>query len=318
VLAAAPGSSAAAAAPTRGPELVAPGVVSTVDDEFGFVIAPGGGRALFVKRTPTTNSRPRLVVCEVRRTGSGWGAPRVAAFSGRDDDFGLAFAPDGSLYFTSNRPHAGAAAAAGDYDLWVVAPAGDGWGAPRWLGPPIDTPGFEGCPSLAADGTLYFASDRPGGKGNLDLYRARPAGASFAEPENLTEVNTAGSENQPAISPAQDLLVFTGTRRPDALTGGGAPYPRPDLYLARADSGAFRRTVHLEPPINTTAAESNASFSPDGAWLYFASDRGFASIPMSRRVTAAEFERARRSLDNGFNNVYRVPAASLRAARSGR
>jgi Tol biopolymer transport system component len=308
-----------ASAMSNEPQLVSPGVISTIDDEFGFVVSPDGRRALFVKRTPTTNTPPLLVVCETERTGNGWSTPHVAAFSGRFNDFGLAFGPDGRLFFTSNRPHdESASGPAGDFDIWVVARVGTGWGTPVRISAPINTEAFDGCPSLAADGTLYFASSRPGGKGSIDLYRARPLGDSYAEPENLSALNTENTENQPAIAPDQSLLVFTGTNRHEMLMGGGAPYPRSDLYVARADSGTFLHDAHLAAPTNSTAGESNASFSSDGAWLYFSSERSFATVPMAHRLTAAAFEKGRRSIENGFNNIYRVPAAALRSAGSAR
>ena len=295
------------------PEMIAPGVVSTVDDEFGFAVAPDGRRAVFVKRTPTTNTRPLLVVCETRLGAHGWGEPRVASFSGRYDDFGLGFSPDGRLFFTSNRPDdAGSTAASPAYGIWVVDATADGWGTPRRLGAPINASDFDGCPSVAADGTLYFASSRPGGKGGLDLYRARVSGDSYAEPEALDSLNTPANENQPAIAPDQSLLVFTCANRHDMLVSGGAVYPRPDLYVARSQAGVFRRDVHLAEPVNSTGSDSYGCFSADGAWFYFSSDRGFATVPMPSPLTAAAFERGRASLRNGCNNIYRVPSAAVR------
>src|SRR5262249_40694867 len=176
----------------------------------GFAVAPDGRRAVFVKRTPTTNTRPLLVVCETRLGPGGWGEPRVASFSGRYDDFGLGFSRDGRLFFTSNRPHdPDSTAAFHGYSIWVVDAKADDWGTPTRLGAPINVCDFDGCPSLAADGTLYFASSRLGGKGGLDLYRARVSGDSYAEPEALDSLNTPANESQPAIDADQSLLVFT-------------------------------------------------------------------------------------------------------------
>lgn len=300
------------------PEMIAPGVVSTVDDEFGFAVAPDGRRAVFVKRTPTTNTRPLLVVCETRRGAHGWGEPRVASFSGRYEDFGLGFSPDGRLFFTSNRPDDPGSTASPGHSIWVVDATTDGWGTPRRLGAPINVSDFDGCPSVAADGTLYFASSRPGGKGGLDLYRARVSGDSYAEPEALDSLNTSANENQPAIAADQSLLVFTCTNRHDMLASGGAAYPRPDLYVARSEAGTFRRDEHLAEPVNSTGSDSYGCFSADGSWFYFSSDRGFATVPMARPLTAAAFERGRASLRNGCNNIYRVSSAFVRGVAKAR
>jgi hypothetical protein len=70
---------------------------------------------------------------------------------------------------------------AGSQDIWVSTrqrPA-DSWSDPVSLGPTINTEFQEQQPALSKDGTtLYFASDRPGGTGGVDLYvstRARGA-----------------------------------------------------------------------------------------------------------------------------------------------
>ena len=54
-------------------------------------------------------------------------------------------------------------------DIWVVDKNAGGWSAPRNLGAPVNTDRNESSPSVAADGTLYFGSDRDGGAGSIDI-----------------------------------------------------------------------------------------------------------------------------------------------------
>ena len=45
------------------------------------------------------------------------------------------------------------------------------WSEPVNLGPPIDTEAFEGSATLSPNGlSLYFTSNRPGGRGGNDLW----------------------------------------------------------------------------------------------------------------------------------------------------
>lgn len=63
---------------------------------------------------------------------------------------------------------------------------------------------------FSADGTkLYFGSERPGGKGGLDLWISHLVGGEWQPPINLSAVNTADSEGWPALNPAGDELWFT-------------------------------------------------------------------------------------------------------------
>lgn len=55
---------------------------------------------------------------------------------------------------------------------------------------------------------LYYASDRPGGKGAGDLWVSRNLDGVWQEPENITSLNTMDAEGWPALNPAGDELWF--------------------------------------------------------------------------------------------------------------
>jgi len=84
---------------------------------------------------------------------------------------------------------------------------------------------------------IVFASDRPGGHGGYDLYRATWDGEGWSEPENLgPEVNSAHDERRPVYVRApefqNDLLLFSSDR-PGGLGGFdlyavGVPRPADD------------------------------------------------------------------------------------------
>jgi len=88
-------------------------------------------------------------------------------------------------------------------------------GQPVLLRPPINTKYAELSPCISKDGlALYFASDRPEGVGESDLYVAtRPtADSDWETVEHLgTRVNTAASEWGPCIS--ADGLNLSRLRR---------------------------------------------------------------------------------------------------------
>ncbi len=137
------------------------------------------------------------------------------------EDWGASLSSDGlELYFTSNRP-----GGQGNYDLWMTTRAtvdGD-WGAPVNLGSPLSTSAVETFPSISADGlVLFFASGRPGGYGNLDLYMARRVATSdpWGAPVNLgATVNSAYIDNGPKVSADGSTISFFSFR-PGGFGGG--------------------------------------------------------------------------------------------------
>ncbi|MBS1512510.1 MAG: OmpA family protein [Bacteroidetes bacterium] len=88
-----------------------------------------------------------------------------------------------------------------DNDIYVsFLEGGDIWTAPKSLGKKINLPDYnEMSPFIAADGvTLYFASDRPGGIGEMDIWMSKRLDDSWtkwSDPVNLGKpINTEGSE----------------------------------------------------------------------------------------------------------------------------
>ena len=75
-----------------------------------------------------------------------------------------------TLYFTSDMP-----GGEGDTDLWKVQVNQSGFGNPENLGSKINSPAKDWFPYVDGD-VLYFASDRWGGKGGMDVYATRIEG----------------------------------------------------------------------------------------------------------------------------------------------
>ncbi|WP_304621524.1 OmpA family protein [Rufibacter sp. XAAS-G3-1] len=102
------------------------------------------------------------------KTGE-WSEPRLASFNDPLAwDSSPAFSPDGrTLYFSSDRR-----GGQGGRDIWkTTLDAGGRFSRPENLGPTINTPGNESFPYVAADSTLYIASDGHPGLGGLDVFR---------------------------------------------------------------------------------------------------------------------------------------------------
>jgi hypothetical protein len=162
---------------------------------------------------------------------------------------------------------------------WLVFASGErGLSADLWMGEVVDGKARDLRPLYAlntsfderapafADGALYFASNRPGGAGGFDLWRAPFEDGTFGTAEELGEgINGPRDETDPAPVPGGDALVFA-SNRPRA---GGRGH---DLFLARpGEGGGF--AVEAMTELNSLSDDREPSFTPDGQRVLFASDR---------------------------------------------
>jgi Tol biopolymer transport system component len=287
-----------AAGPLPGPTLFAEGVVSTGEYESHPAFTPDGRTLYFVRSTPEFTG---WTIYVTHHADGRWSMPKVAPFSGKHRDADPFVTADGkALYFISDRSPDGRPKE--DMDIWVMTRAANGsWGEPRNLGAPENSTGSEWLPRLTSNGTLYFGSDRPGGLGKTDLYRARRVGETFAEPENLgPALNSAAEEYEGAIAPDESFIVLMAAGRPDDRGGG-------DLYFSERKDGAWTPARNLGPAINGPGLEIGPSYSPDGKTVYFSSVRRAADIPRGARPNRAR---------NGLGDIYRIDLGALRAMLS--
>jgi len=190
----------------------------------------------------------------------GWTKPVPPPFAAAGLEADPWFAPDGrSLYFISTR--ATGAMRSNDLDIWRVDRRGNGrWGEPVRLPAPVNSPHAEWFPRLASDGWLYFGSNRPGGLGRTDIWRARKKAGGSWTIENLgPAINSAGNEYEALPSPDGRLLVV-------AADDG--------LYLSRRVRSGWSAKARLGPGINVDKSAIGALFSPSGRSMLFARDTG--------------------------------------------
>lgn len=287
------------------PQLVAPGVISTGDDESHPTLAPDGRTLYFLKNTPDFTF---WTLAESRWSdgGGAWGPPRTLPFSGQYADADLALAPDGrTAWFVSRRPVNGQART--DTEIWRITVEADGWGEPQHEAA-LSSPADEWLPTVTADGTIYFGSARPGGLGGHDIWRARWVDGGFAEPENLgAPVNSTGEEIEAYVDPGGTLLVLAARDRPED-PGLGAY----DLYLSqRDDDGRFGAPVNLGAPVNSSGWDFGPRLTPDGRLLLFTSNRRSWRDPLERPIGFDALERRLRSPGNGLRDVYAVRLPQL-------
>ena len=120
----------------------------------------------------------------------------------------------------------------------------------------LNTAALDGCPIQSPDGlSLYIASNRPGGRGGLDIWKATRASANaqWGAPQNLGEpVNSAADDFCPTPVGKRGLFFVSREALPGACGQGGSR-----ARAARADPLApvarrrprYRRARSHRPPV---------------------------------------------------------------------
>lgn len=244
-----------------------------------FAPYPFGADALYFSFA--ANERSPAGFWRMERNEQGWQAPFEAAGLPPEAARNFAsgsFSPDGSrFYCVQCAVQPGAKTASGDWvcKILVMRRRSEGWSAPEPLRDYVNWPGSTTlAPSLAkANGQelLFFASDRPGGAGGLDLYVCeRPLDADdldFSLPRNLGPlVNSGGDDTTPWFDANSNTLFFSSNGQ---ISLGGF-----DVYRTSRSGQDWSAPENLGLPFNSPADERWFVPNPENGGGFLSSNRG--------------------------------------------
>lgn len=131
---------------------------------------------------------------------------------------------------------------------------GGGFTQPVWMPVNEDEFWFNSTPAFSPDGNeLYFTSNRDGGRGGLDLYKAtKLANGDFGNAVNLgPQINTPGNEMFPYVAPDGKLFF---------ASDGHPGYGKLDIFVAEQTENGWE-VKNLGPNINTVADDFGIFFT---------------------------------------------------------
>jgi outer membrane protein OmpA-like peptidoglycan-associated protein/tetratricopeptide (TPR) repeat protein len=198
----------------------------------------------------------------LKRNDNGWGAPQKISenINTKYHDAAASLSPDGKTLYLYYEEGAG--------DIFTSTLVDETWTKPLPLNKNVNTPMFwETSASLSPDGKrLFFTSNRPGGKGELDIYVSdQDAAGNWQKAVNLGGViNTPGNEDSPFLHP-DGTLYFSSDGHP----GLGSN----DIFKSKFIDGKWTRPVNLGYPVNSIDYDGFFSMSPDNKTGYFSTLR---------------------------------------------
>jgi outer membrane protein OmpA-like peptidoglycan-associated protein len=237
-------------------------VVNSPRDEYSPIISFDGNTLIF------TSNRGELIkgqphdedIYVTNKNGKAWGEPKKLGTSINTvyNDAAASLSPDGKTMFLYYEENGG--------DIYSSTFDGKDWSKPVPLNKNINTSQYwETCASISPDGKkLYFASNRPGGYGELDIYVSElDSKGQWGKGANLGPVvNTPGSDDSPYIHYDGVTLYFSSDGHPKIGNS--------DIFVTELKKGRWTKPENLGFPVNSWEYDGFFSISPDKKTAYYA------------------------------------------------
>ncbi|MEZ4859337.1 MAG: toxin-antitoxin system YwqK family antitoxin [Flavobacteriaceae bacterium] len=258
------------------PQIFEEGVVSVANgNEWGITFMPDGNTAYFTRRDINTGQKRIYVTTKTETT---WSEPAIAPFSTDEDEAAFITSNGSKFYFASYRPLPdGNTSEKMDMNIWMMDKTNKGWSAPKPLSRDINKSmqkgnvwpaNYEAGPMTDAQGNLYYwTKGSETNATNIFMATLQKDGTYSRPIELIPPSSTKNYDTSATLSPDGNLLFFGSDDRYDGFGGS-------DMYYCVKKGNRWSTPKNLGPVVNSSQSESSPSFSPDGKYFYFSSNRG--------------------------------------------
>ena len=259
--------------------------VNTKNDEYVNSMSANGKYLLFTRHVVSDDNivKENIFVAQTSTTAgqhdSIFPLEHIVELHGNEG--AVTFSPDGyTMYFAVCNGHDGY----GSCDLYYSRQVKNHkWSKPINIGSSVNTKYWESQPCMSPDGrTLFFVSNRPGGKGKSDIwFTTLQENGTFTQPANCGEdINSMYDEFAPFMH-FDGVSLYFSSNRPCGL--GGL-----DLYMVTINANVLfsqrydtmkivGNVVNLGYPVNDASDQMNFIINPQGDKA-FISTKHFDSI----------------------------------------
>ena len=236
-------------------------ILNSTLDEYSPIISADGNMLIFTSNRgePNKGGRHEDIYTAIK-TGNTWGTPKKLGptINTEYNDAAASLSPDGKTMFLYYEVNGG--------DIYFSTFNGNDWSKPEPLNRNINTSQYwETCASVSPDGKkLYFASNRPGGFGELDIYVSElDSKGQWGKATNLGPlVNTPGNDDSPYIHFDGVTLYFSSDGHPKIGNS--------DIFVSSLKNGKWTKPENIGYPINSWEFDGFFSISPDKKTGYYA------------------------------------------------
>ncbi len=238
--------------------------VNTPFNDYSPIISADGNTLIFTSNRTDDPSKAKANanfedIFVSYKNGNKWSSPKQISpnINIKYNDAAASLSPDGKTLFLYYED--------GEGDIYTSTRMGDEWSEPKALNKNINTALFwETCASVTADGKkLFFASNRPGGIGELDIYMSQlDAKGDWGKAVNLGPIiNTPNNEDSPFIHHDGVTLYFSSDGHPRLGNS--------DIFVSEFVNNKWKKPENMGYPLNSWEYDGFFTLSPDKKKGYF-------------------------------------------------
>ena len=238
--------------------------VNTPYNDYSPIISSDGNTLIFTSNRTDNPAKAKANanfedIYVSYKNGNAWSEPKLISpnVNIKYNDAAASLSPDGKTLFLYYEE--------GEGDIYTSIRNGDNWSEPKPLNKNINTAMFwETCASITADGKkLFFASNRPGGIGELDIYVSQlDAKGDWGKAVNLGPIiNTPNNEDSPFIHHDGVTLYFSSDGHPRLGNS--------DIFVSEFVNNKWKKPENMGYPLNSWEYDGFFTLSPDKKKGYF-------------------------------------------------
>jgi outer membrane protein OmpA-like peptidoglycan-associated protein/tetratricopeptide (TPR) repeat protein len=238
--------------------------VNTPYNDYSPIISADGNTLIFTSNRTDDPARAKANanfedIFVSYKNGNKWSVPKPISqnINIKYNDAAASLSPDGKTLFLYYEE--------GEGDIYTSTRDGETWSEAKPLNKNINTALFwETCASITPDGKkLFFASNRPGGIGELDIYMSQlDAKGDWGKAVNLGAViNTANNEDSPFIHHDGTTLYFSSDGHPRLGNS--------DIFVSEFVNNKWKKPENMGYPLNSWEYDGFFTLSPDKKRGYF-------------------------------------------------
>lgn len=188
-----------------------------------------------------------------------WSSPELVQFGIKIDAYHPVLSLDNQLMFFNSRSHPDTFNLSIPHNIWYSKKTKSGWSLPEMINE-INSLSYDSYPTIAKNNNLYFNSDRPGGKGGMDIFMSRYINGKYQKPVNIEKLNSTDVENDLVVDPDEKFIIFNRyVNSTNEL----------DLYISYKDGNDWREPIRLDEINHQDEWELTPTLSPDGKYFFY-------------------------------------------------